>query len=106
MTMENGEFLNTTGYAGMRLTDGANIYYGWIQVSVTDYNSSAITGTLIDWAYENTPGQAIQAGAIPEPSTAGLLFLGATIAFLVRGRRKQVEQDAAGQQVGRLCFRC
>lgn len=87
-TTESGEFRNATGYAGMRLTDGANVYSGWIQVSVTNYNNRAMTATLIDWAYENTPGQAIQAGAIPEPSTAGLLFGGAAIASLMRRRRK------------------
>jgi hypothetical protein len=87
-TFENGEFRNTNGYAGMRLTDGANVYYGWIQVSVTNYNNSGITGTLIDWAYDNTPGQAIQAAAVPEPSTAGLLFGAAAIYCLVRRRRR------------------
>ena len=87
-TNDRGEFRNTTGYAGMRLTDGANVYHGWIQVSVTNYNNSGITGTLIDWAYDNTPGQAIQAAAVPEPSTAGLLFGAAAIYCLVRRRRK------------------
>ena len=50
-TDEHGEFRNTTGYAGMRLTDGANVYYGWIQVSVANYNNSGMTGTLIDKQY-------------------------------------------------------
>jgi hypothetical protein len=88
LTDENGEFRDTTGYAGMRLTDGADVYFGWIQFSVSNYNNSGITGTLIDWAYDNSPGQAIQAGAIPEPSVAGLLFGAAAIFCLVRRRRK------------------
>jgi hypothetical protein len=87
-TAEDGDFRNTTGYAGMRLTDGANVYYGWIQVSVNNFNNSGITGTLIDWAYDNTPGQGIQAAAVPEPSTAGLLFGAVAIYCLVRRRRK------------------
>jgi len=87
-TVDRGEFRNTTGYAGMRLTDGANVYYGWIQVSVTNYNNSRITGTLIDWAYDNTPGQAIQTAAVPEPSTAGLLFGAAAVYCLVRRSRR------------------
>lgn len=57
-----GEFKNTTGYAGLRFTDGSDVYYGWIQISVTDYNNSNITGTLIDWAYNATPGESIPAG--------------------------------------------
>ena len=59
---ENGEFSNTTGYAGLKFTDGTNIYYGWIQVSVTNYNNSNMTGTLIDWAYNSIPGEPIPAG--------------------------------------------
>jgi len=86
---QSGEFRNQTGYAGIRMIDGPNTYYGWIQVSVTNYNNSSITGVLIDWAYESTPGGAIEAGAIPEPSVATLL-IGATLfgaSFLSRRRR-------------------
>jgi len=60
--INNGEFRNTTGYAGLKFTDATDIYYGWIQVSVTNYNNSNITGTLIDWAYNSTPGEPIPAG--------------------------------------------
>ncbi len=69
-------FINTTGYAGIQLINGSDIYYGWIQVAVANYNNGNITGTLIDWAYNNTPGEAIQAGAIPEPSTFALIGAG------------------------------
>lgn len=87
--LENGEFRNATGYAGLRLTDGENIYYGWMQVSITNYDNSGITATLIDWAYENTPGQGIYAGMVPEPATAALLFGGtATLLIALRRRRK------------------
>ncbi len=61
----NGEFTNAAGslgYIGLRLTDGANVYYGWIQVSVSNYDNANMTGTLIDWAYETTPGRQILAG--------------------------------------------
>jgi hypothetical protein len=84
----NGEFINTTGYAGIQLINGEDIYYGWIQVSVSNYNNGNITGTLIDWAYNDTPGEAIQAGAVPEPSTLALLGAGMLggAAFLRRRR--------------------
>ncbi len=65
---EHGEFRNQTGYAGFRMIDGEDIYYGWIQVRVQDYDNSNITGTLIDWAYEDNPGESIVAGAIPDPT--------------------------------------
>lgn len=84
---ENGEFRNASGYAGLRLTDGADVYYGWIQVAISNFNNSGITGTLIDWAYENTPGQEIHAGAIPEPLTSALLFGGSVGLFIALRRR-------------------
>ena len=87
--IDNGEFRNTTGYAGMRLTNGADVYYGWIQVSVTNYNNFNLTGTFIDWAYENSPGVGIQAGAIPEPSTAALLLAGAITGLTILRRKKR-----------------
>ena len=59
---ENGEFRNSAGYAGLKFTDGTDVYYGWIQVSVTDYNNSNIEGTLIDWAYSPLPDNPILAG--------------------------------------------
>jgi len=33
LILENGEFRNASGYAGLRFTDGADVYYGWIQVA-------------------------------------------------------------------------
>jgi hypothetical protein len=67
--VEYGAFRNTTGYAGFQMTDGANIYYGWMQVSVTDYNNANIQATLIDWAYEITPNTPIAAGNTFAPDT-------------------------------------
>jgi len=93
---EGGEFRNTTGYAGMRLTDGADVYFGWIQVSVSNYNNSGITGTLIDWAYESTPNVAILAGAVapsapvPEPGTWAAAALLAGGAALMRWRKRKI----------------
>jgi hypothetical protein len=74
--LEYGEFRNTTGYVGLRMTDGQNVYYGWMRVSVTNYDNAQFAGTLIDWAYENTPGLGIAAGAglpnNPPVANAGL----------------------------------
>lgn len=83
-----GQFRNQTGYAGIRMVDGANTYYGWMQVSVENYDNSNITGTLIDWAYEDTPGRAIIAGetfSAPEPS--GTLLAAAGIGLIMFRRR-------------------
>jgi hypothetical protein len=69
----------------MRLTDGADVYFGWIQVSVSNYNNSGITGTLIDWAYESTPNAAILAGAGPGPAAVPEPGTWAAAALLVGG---------------------
>jgi len=86
---ENGEFRNQTGYAGLRMVNGADTYFGWMQITVSNYNNSAMTATLVDWAYERTPGTSILAGAtitpVPEPSSALLLLAG--LALLNRRRR-------------------
>jgi hypothetical protein len=84
-----GEFRSTTGYAGLRFADGENIYYGWLQVSVSNHSSSEISGTIIDWAYETTPGQAIEVGAVPEPSTYALLLLSGAASLWALRRRKR-----------------
>lgn len=57
-----GEFKNETGYAGIKFTDGSDVYYGWIQISVTDYSNSNLTGTLIDWAYNPVANKPLKAG--------------------------------------------
>jgi hypothetical protein len=67
-TSENGEFRNTSGYAGIRMIDGTNTYYGWIQVSVSNYNNPNMSGTLIDWAYNSIPGSPIPAGMTGSPA--------------------------------------
>jgi len=92
-TFERGEFFDAVGYAGIRLSDGINVYYGWIQVAIVDADSSSISATLIDWAYEDRPGQGISAGAVPEPSTTALFFGGAlALLTALRRRKKQIEQ--------------
>jgi hypothetical protein len=58
-TQNVGQFHNTTNkYIGVKFTTGASTYYGWIRVDVGNYN----TFTVKDWAYQNTPDTAIQAG--------------------------------------------
>ena len=76
----------TTGFVGLRFDTTTTPLFGWAQLS---YNVDQ-TLTLHDFAYEASGG-AILAGAIPEPSTAALLGLGALVAgsaALYRRRQK------------------
>lgn len=72
------------GYLGFSLTDNSNggPYYGWMRVNFSNTGGS---GTLIDWAYDNS-GAPITVGAVPEPASITLLGVGAMA--LVFRRRK------------------
>lgn len=65
----------------------ADKYYGWADFT---YNNDALTRslTLNNFAYNNTPNEAITTGAIPEPSTLLLLALGGAGLAAARLRRK------------------
>lgn len=69
-----GPFVNRRGYVGLEFLRGGNIHYGWIQLDCeTFYNNG---GYVLDYAYELRPGAGIFAGAVPEPSTWSLFFIG------------------------------
>jgi hypothetical protein len=88
---DHGEFRDTLGFVGIRFKDGADIYYGWMRVSISNYNNSDFMAVIIDWAYENTPGVGIRAGAtpIPEPTTTAMLLAGAAAGLAVLRRRRR-----------------
>ena len=73
---------------GFRFEIGNDVHYGWAQLEITK-NSL----TVSKWAYESTPDTAIRVGAglptIPEPSSLGLLALGAPGVTSLRRRRNQ-----------------
>lgn len=54
-----------TGYLGLEFQINGQIHYGWAQVDIYahyNYRSFGMSTTLIDFAYESIPGQAIQTG--------------------------------------------
>ena len=53
------------GYLGLEFQVNGQTHYGWVQVDISayyNYRSSGMSTTLIDFAYESTPGQAIKTG--------------------------------------------
>ncbi len=72
------------GYLGFSLIDNSDAgpYYGWMRVN---FSNSGGTGTLIDWAYDNS-GAPITVGVVPEPASITLLGLGA-VALVLRRRK-------------------
>jgi len=73
----------TSGYLGFSFDNSGTTNYGWLAVTYNDASQTLVIG---DFAYENS-GASISAGAIPEPSSLGLLVLGAS-GLLARRRRQ------------------
>lgn len=78
-TGENG----TSGFVGFTFDNSGTTNFGWFAVT---YNDASQTVELGDFAYEDS-GAGILAGAVPEPSSLGLLALGAS-GLLARRRRQ------------------
>jgi hypothetical protein len=76
---------------GFELGIAGQKHFGWVRVQVDlSSESGASTYRVIDGAYEDVAGVAIEAGAIPEPASLGLLAAGAAGLLAYRGRRDRV----------------
>ena len=73
------------GYMGVSFTAADGVHYGWVRItSFPDQRAY-----ILDWAYENQPGVDILAGAVPEPSTIGLMLLGCGVVVITTWRRRR-----------------
>jgi len=61
----------TEGYVGLEMFNGTSTNFGWVRLL---YNLPAKTLTLVDYAYETTPGEGIIAGATNEVGAPNLYF--------------------------------
>lgn len=77
-----------SGYFGFALQSGSQSNYGWGRFTSEGDQNVGYSLTLHEWAYETNVGQAIEVGAVPEPTSFGLLALGALAGVSRwRGRR-------------------
>jgi len=98
-----GNFNNATGFIGVRFhsenCQGANYNYGWIRYQgSTPLGIPGVSGTIIDWAYEDTcnspilPGQT-QSNSIPTLNEWGMivftLLLGGIAARMLRKEKQE-----------------
>jgi hypothetical protein len=79
-------FIGTRGYAGVKFDiPGGTLHYGYLDIGVSTGGSQI---TVYGGAYESQANERIQAGAVPEPTTLGLLALGAAGVATWRTRRR------------------
>lgn len=82
----SGQFIGTTAYMGVKFYISDYEHYGWVRISNPWEGISG--GVILDFAYETTPGVGILAGAVPEPTTVGLLSVGLLV-FIFQQRRSR-----------------
>jgi hypothetical protein len=80
-----------TGFMGIRFTISGNEHFGWVRMTVVPQGSAQARSFILhEAAYESVPNANIKMGAVPEPSSLGLLALGSAGILAHRRRRGQV----------------
>ena len=87
----------TDKYIGLRFEVSGNTHYGWVRM---DVNFTGSSFTIKDYAYEDTPGVGILAGATTTPVTASGAqnVMGADIADNSNGSDLEVSFDAGANE--------
>jgi len=84
-----GDWSNTAttdAYVGIELALPGGTSYGWLHF-IDNPTSNPATLTLVDWAYQSTPGVGIATSVVPEPSVCALAGAGIATLLMLRKRR-------------------
>jgi len=79
-----GPFVSEVAYIGISFEREGNTHYAW---ALVEGGGPGTHRGVISYAWETEPGVAILAGAIPEPSSTGLLLTG-FLGLLARRHRE------------------
>ena len=84
---------STNNVIGFRFLNegGGTVHYGWARLSL-GASTTDPARALIEYAFESTPGLAIQAGVVPEPGTYALMSLG-LLGVAAAARRRMQKKD-------------
>lgn len=82
-----GYWQGVEGYTGVEFYIGNEPHYAWIRVGAPF--AGLYGGYIYDYAYDSRPGEAILAGAVPEPSTWALLVGGGVLLVWFTGKRNE-----------------
>lgn len=80
-----GAFVGQRAYMGIEFERAGATHYGWVLLNLAPHYPS---GTIEAWAWDTRPGEAILAGAVPEPSTWALLVGGGVLMLWFRRKGK------------------
>jgi hypothetical protein len=82
----------SAGFLGVRFDIGGNTHFGFVEIEVdtsANSNGGAINSpTVLSYGYETTPDAPV---GVPEPSSLGLLALGASGIAALRRRRNATD---------------
>ena len=82
-------------YLGLQFFLDGSPHFGWAELSVRPDGGESLSATLVSYAYNTVPNEAITAGQgqTPEPGTLGLLALGSLGLGFWRRRKAPMVED-------------